>query len=327
MNESLECQIYPWHQQVWQQLTARPDNLGHALLLYGRDGCGALSFANQLAMWVLCHARESHMACGHCASCLWFNSKTHPNFVHITLTDEELKKNNAKIKIEKIRELLPFVQQTGEGWRVVLIEPAQALNMASSNALLKTLEEPGARILIILLAEHFTQLPATISSRVQRFALDRIDQAQALNYLKQHLSGQTAEHYQMLLNLSNQMPLQALLTHNQDWVTQRASFLQDWQQLVEQKHMPLTLSVKWQKILATESLLKLLEYLLCDLICVKLNQKVKNIDLKFTTLLPHYNLSTLYALLDTLQQSKKLLGQNVQSQLVIDQLFIQLMHV
>ena len=46
-------------------------------------------------------------------------------------------KQNAKIKIEKIRDLLPFVQQTGEGWRVVVIEPAEALNLASSNALLK----------------------------------------------------------------------------------------------------------------------------------------------------------------------------------------------
>ncbi|MDI9804125.1 hypothetical protein QM321_22780, partial [Citrobacter koseri] len=76
-------------------------------------------------------------------------------------TDEENKKQNAKIKIEKIRDLLPFVQQTGEGWRVVVIEPAEALNLASSNALLKTLEEPGERVVLILLADHYLKLPAT----------------------------------------------------------------------------------------------------------------------------------------------------------------------
>jgi DNA polymerase-3 subunit delta' len=63
-------------------------------------------------------------------SCQWLKSDTHPNYVHIT-TDEENKKQNAKIKIEKIRDLLPFVQQTVDGWRVIVIEPAEALNIAS----------------------------------------------------------------------------------------------------------------------------------------------------------------------------------------------------
>lgn len=61
-----------------------------------------------------------------------------------------------------------------------MIEPAEALNIASSNALLKTLEEPGDRgIVIILLADHYLKLPATIRSRLQHFALDRIAAAQA----------------------------------------------------------------------------------------------------------------------------------------------------
>lgn len=319
--------IYPWQHSVWQNLTGRFPEMGHALLLYGRQGSGVELFAQQLAMWVLCGNKQADQACGECASCLWFKSDTHPNFVHVTLSEEELKKNNAKIKIEKIRDLLPFVQQTGEGWRVVLIEPAQALNMASSNALLKTLEEPGERILMVLLATHYLQLPATIRSRTQRFALDRIDDADALAYLKQHLPEQTPQHYQLLLNLANNMPLAALELANSEWLGLRQNFLNDWQQLVQHKHQPLNLASQWHKRLDIAALLQLVEYLLCDLICVKLNQQVKNIDLKFTALLPHYSLENCYGLLDQLQESKRLLGQNVQSQLVIDQLFIELMHV
>ena len=57
---------------------------------------------------------------------------------------------------------------------MVVIEPAEALNIASSNALLKTLEEPGERVVLILLADHYLKLPATIRSRLQHFALDRL---------------------------------------------------------------------------------------------------------------------------------------------------------
>lgn len=71
----------------------------------------------------------------------------------------------------------------------------------------------------------------------------------------------------------------------------------------------------------------LLEYLLGDLICVKLNQPKKNIDLQFDQLAQNYNLESLFSLYEELQQSKRLVEQNVQTQLIIDQLFIKLMNV
>ena len=71
----------------------------------------------------------------------------------------------------------------------------------------------------------------------------------------------------------------------------------------------------------------LLEYLLGDLIRVKLNQPQKNIDLQFDQLAQNYNLESLFSLYEELQQSKRLVEQNVQTQLIIDQLFIKLMNV
>ncbi|MFI7855274.1 DNA polymerase III subunit delta', partial [Acinetobacter baumannii] len=67
--------------------------------------------------------------------------------------------------------------------------------------------------------------------------------------------------------------------------------------------------------------------LLGDLICVKLNQPQKNIDLQFDQLAQNYNLESLFSLYEELQQSKRLVEQNVQTQLIIDQLFIKLMNV
>ncbi|KKC45651.1 DNA polymerase III subunit delta', partial [Acinetobacter sp. V2] len=154
MNPNVTSKVYPWQKTTWDTLTTRFPNIGHGLLFYGKEGCGKHAFAKHFLAWVLCLNKQPQGACGECSSCQWLKSDTHPNYVHIT-TDEENKKQNAKIKIEKIRDLLPFVQQTGEGWRVILIEPAEALNLASSNALLKTLEEPGERVVLILLADHY----------------------------------------------------------------------------------------------------------------------------------------------------------------------------
>lgn len=326
MNPNVTSKVYPWQKTTWDTLTTRFPNIGHGLLFYGKEGCGKHAFAKHFLAWVLCLNKQPHGACGECSSCQWLKSDTHPNYVHIT-TDEENKKQNAKIKIEKIRDLLPFVQQTGEGWRVILIEPAEALNLASSNALLKTLEEPGERVVLILLADHYLKLPATIRSRLQHFALDRISYEQATSYLNEHLSEIAEVEPDLLLGLSNDMPLQAIEIAKSDWFTKRQIFLNDWLKIVAQKNMPLFFSGKWQKELSFSDFIVLFEYLLGDLICVKLNQPQKNTDLDFDQLSPYYDLESLFNIYSELQQAKKLVEQNVQSQLIIDQLFITLMNV
>lgn len=327
MHNDIVGQVYPWQETVWQNLTQRFPNLGHGLLFYGKKGCGKEAFAQHFLTWVLCLNRHAtDQPCGTCGSCLWLKSNTHPNYVYVG-TDEDNKKQNAKIKIEKIRDLLPFVQQTVDGWRVILIEPAEALNVASANALLKTLEEPGDRVLIILLADHYLKLPATVRSRLQHFALDRISTTQAYDYLEQNLHLSTQIQQQLLLNLSNSMPLQAIQLAEMEWLNKRQDFLSDWQKLVVEKNMPMTIATKWNKSLTFVDFLQMFEYLLSDLICVKLNQQVKNSDLDFNLLSEHYNLEFLFNVYADLQQSKRFLNQNVQTNLVLDQLCIKLMNI
>lgn len=328
MQTELQQQIFPWQQNVWDTLTGRFPQLGHGLLFYGKKGCGKEAFTQYFLAWILCQQRHLRNApCGECGSCQWLKSDTHPNYVYIS-TDEDNKKQNAKIKIEKIRDLLPFVQQTVDGWRVIVIEPAEALNTASANALLKTLEEPGDRVVIILLAEHYLKLPATIRSRLQHFALDRISAEQTQNYLSAHLAAElTPTQFQLLLNLSNDMPLQALELAQSDWLNLRQDFLNDWQKLVTDKNMPMAIATKWQKALAFDDFSRMYEYLLADLICVKLSQPIKNIDLQLVQLAEHYSLEKLFDLYSDLQQSKQFIEQNVQTNLVLDQLCIKLMNV
>ena len=327
MSNDVIAQVYPWQRNVWDALTGRFPKMGHGLLFYGKKGCGKDAFAQYFLTWILCQNRQlKNQPCGECGSCQWLKSDTHPNYVHIT-TDEDNKKQNAKIKIDKIRDLQPFVQQTVDGWRVVVIEPAEALNTASANALLKTLEEPGDRTVIILLAEHYLKLPATIRSRLQHFALDRISAEQAEAYLQQNLPDADLQMQQLLMNLSNQMPLQAIELARSEWINLRQDFVNDWQKLVKQKNMPMAIATKWNKALSFSDFSQMFEYLLSDLICVKLNQAIKNIDLNFSDLPDQYNLESLFAIYTELQQSKKFIEQNVQANLVVDQLCIKLMNI
>lgn len=322
----VNAQIYPWQQQVWETLTGRFPKLGHGLLFYGKKGCGKEAFAQQFLAWVLCLNRQPDGPCGECGSCQWLKADTHPNYVYIS-TDEDNKKQNAKIKIEKIRDLLPFVQQTVDGWRVIVIEPAEALNIASSNALLKTLEEPGENIVIILLADHYLKLPATIRSRLQHFALDRISSAQFSEYVEAQLPEAGSSQQQLLMNLSNQMPLQAIEVAQSSWLPLRQEFMEDWKKLVIQKNMPMAIATKWNKSLSFGEFGQMFEYLLSDLICVKLNQAVKNIDLDFNVLAEQYSLEILFKIYEDFQRAKQYLEQNVQSNLVLDELCIKLMNL
>ncbi len=318
--------LYPWHENVWQILTERFPNIGHGLLFYGREGCGQFEFTHHFVAWVLCLNRQPHASCGHCASCQWLQANTHPNYIHIGLEGDH-KKANAKIKIEQIREILPFLQQTVDGWRIVVIDPAESLNIAASNALLKTLEEPNEKTLIILLAAHYLKLPATIRSRLQHFALDRLDSQQLNLFLAQKLPNLNAVQQQVLVNLANQMPLQVLKLAEKEWVQLRAEFLLDWKKLVSQKNQPLTLSTKWSKTLSLNDFLCLFEYLLADVIAYHLKQPIKNIDLNLDEISGEYSLENLFDFYAQLQKIKQMSEQNVQSNLMLDQLFMQLMKI
>lgn len=331
----IEPQVYTWQQPIWQHLQQRYPQLGHALLFYGKHGCGKRAFVEHFVAWLLCANQQADGACGQCQSCIWLKTDIHPHIMVIRPDEEEQKnKDKAKkpvIKIDKIREILPFVQQTLEGWRVIIIEPAEALNIAASNALLKTLEEPSERVILILLAEHYLKLPATIRSRTQHFALDRVSYQQAQQFLQTYLQQQniqlSVQRQQLLLNLAESMPLYATELVNSEWLNYRAEFIQDWLKLSQHKHQPMFYAQKWQKIMSFNDFNSMFELLVCDIIRMKLQQPIYNIDLDLTALAQQCSLQMLFHLYDETQQNAINLGQNVQTQLMMEQYFIDMMNL
>ena len=180
--------------------------------------------------------------------------------------------------------------------------------------------------MLILVDDHYLKLPATIRSRLQHFALDRLTPQESQTFVQQQIPDLTAKQTSLLLNLGNDMPLKAIEIQQSHWLEKRATFLNDWLKLVSEKNMPLYYANKWSKELNFSEFLMMFEYLLADVIALKLNQSIKNDDLNFNEIIQCYDLECLFSIYSDLQQKKLMVEQNVQTQLVLDELFIQLMN-
>ncbi|MEO7066985.1 MAG: DNA polymerase III subunit delta' [Rhodanobacter sp.] len=178
----------PWHAEQWTRLQASRarDALPHALLLCGPAGLGKREFVQRFVRGLLCEQPIDGDACGHCRRCLLLAAGTHPDLISLTFG---LRKNNtlrSEIVVEQVRELsarLALNSQMG-GWQIVVIDPADAMNPAAANALLKTLEEPSAQTLLLLLADAPWRLPQTIRSRCQRIEFHLPPESVSLAWLK-----------------------------------------------------------------------------------------------------------------------------------------------
>jgi len=181
--------VMPWHAADWSRLQARRqrDALPHALLLCGPAGLGKRAFAQRFVRGLLCERAQDGEACGQCRSCLLLDAGTHPDVVTLTFGLRKDGTPRTEIVIEQIRELsarLAMRSQFG-GWQVALIDPADAMNAAAANALLKTLEEPSGQTLLLLLADAPWRLPQTIRSRCQRIEFTLPAAAEARAWLEE----------------------------------------------------------------------------------------------------------------------------------------------
>jgi len=189
--------IYPWQAQVWRHLNQDNQRMPHALLLHGRAGIGKYDFSRIFSQALLCSNRRSQgNACGECSSCNWFNDNNHPDFRLLSPeqeaeSDDEVPvskkiKKKTQISVAQIRELSGFLSLTSHrssGLRIVLIHPAEALNLASANALLKMLEEPAEGVVFILVSHQLQRLLPTIISRCQKISMPIPNESQALAWL------------------------------------------------------------------------------------------------------------------------------------------------
>ncbi len=176
----------PWQRAVFDAASAAAaeGRLGHALLLVGPEKMGKGEVAQTLAKRLLCASPADGFACGQCRSCRQFEAGTHGDFSRVSFEpNDKGDKLRSEITVDQIRRLGQWFSLTPQlgGAQVALIAPAEGMNHAAANALLKTLEEPSPGRFLLLVCSEPGRLPATIRSRCQRleFRLPAREQARA----------------------------------------------------------------------------------------------------------------------------------------------------
>lgn len=219
-----------WLKKPWQELInrARKNRLPHALILTGPHGVGKTEFAQSLAKWLLClDENKSHQGepCGQCHSCNLIQAGHHPDYIYV-----EPEGKSKQILIGQIREVNQRLTETPSisSSQVLIINPADVMNINASNAFLKTLEEPPGATRIILLSDYYGAIMPTIKSRCQRINLTCPSLQESQNWLAEQGFQNQAEN-QLALGQNAGAPIAALeflqnsgLQAQRDW---EASFI------------------------------------------------------------------------------------------------------
>ena len=237
-------EVYPWQDDTWKALikAVSHDRLAHAILMKGQKGLGKNTFAKQLAQSLFCSSTDSEgFACGQCEDCLLFLSGNHPDF--ILLTPEEKSKS---IKIAQVRGIVNFAHQTPQRnkSKVIIVTPAEVMNSAAANALLKTLEEPAKNTYIFLISESSARLLPTIRSRCYQLNFDVPDQSIAMQWLEGK-GGQVK--LEIALGLARGAPLEALAIVEEGSLESRGQCFNVWYNWQQRKNNMADIIKTWSE--------------------------------------------------------------------------------
>ncbi len=187
--------------------------MAHAYLFRGPDGVGKKRAAFLTAARLNCRRPVGSGACGTCPSCRKWQSGNHPDIVVVS-------PENGTIKIDRIRELcrsLSYPPYESE-MRVVIIEDVHTMTQAAANSLLKTLEEPPEKNLLILTAELSRELLPTILSRCQVVSFYGLPVQRCAQVIEQNLPDIDADEARLLADLAGGSPGTALILKKKELV-------------------------------------------------------------------------------------------------------------
>ena len=244
--------IYPWMQSQWQHLLQQyqSSRLPHAILLTGPSGLGKLEFARQLVNTLQCdlnsNPSESDIKppCGQCNGCQLNAAGTHPDNYFV-----EPEAEGKQIPVAAIREISQFFSLTSQfaPLQIVVISPAEAMNRHSANSLLKTLEEPQANKLILLLSSQPSRLLPTVKSRCQQLQFSIPEPDAAIRWLQsQGRENEDVKALQRLLALAGGAPLLAKQYAEQGKLELYQQLLDSFEKITKNQLDPVTEAKRWE---------------------------------------------------------------------------------
>jgi DNA polymerase-3 subunit delta' len=346
----LFADVLPWQQSTWQYLTRHTDRLPHAMLFAGNAGTGKRAFVYRFVAWLLCQQKHSDphnmaSACGTCDSCQWLIAGNHPNLYQLpkpstpaSYTGTKINPSKSKspsqpiaqapshqptmsIKIDDIRALQPFVVQSSAGLRIVVIHQADAMTVAASNALLKTLEEPAENVIICLISDSPSQLLPTIRSRLQAFSVSHVTPQQSLALMQKYLPQTASSTLEQASSLSGYAPFVALQMLDSEWYQHRQTWINSWQAVRSHQRTPLQASDYWQRTLALTDFLYLSQSLLVIISQFIMGLAAPPTDIDIKKLQPLPELRQIQHIQQTITQIWQDRQQHIQDKLCYDKIF------
>ncbi len=293
----------------------------HALLLSGQSGVGKAAFSHWLARLLLCQDRTvADGPCGQCASCVQLNAGSHPDYYEVRPAEDA-----TVIKVDQIRELsgkLSFTSHQG-GFQVVVLNPADSMNLNAANSLLKTLEEPSDNTVLILVSERPARLPATVRSRCQQLRIAVPDRQTALDWLTGQGFGKIAE---TCLQLTHGAPLDALKQAEQGSIDARRERFTALVGILENRVSPLEVARSWSKDTDFQGLRWMREWLM-DLLRVGMTgqtERVRCPDLQdgLAALAKRLDSRILFGLLERIDNSLCLTASSLNKELLTEDILL-----
>jgi DNA polymerase III subunit delta' len=303
----------------------------HALLFIGIEGVGKQTAAMALAMACNCMAiKPKHNPCGSCKSCRKIESDNHPDIIL-------LKPSGPFIRIGQIRDLCgtlamkPYEARL----RVVIISDAQAMNPSAGNALLKVLEEPPDRTILILTALQTSDLLPTIVSRCQHIRFNPVSQKNLESLLIQR-HGANPDEAKIIAIMANGSVSKAVSMINSinrvNWINRRIWLINEVESLPVSSmgtRMALAEKLSKRKEILAESL-EVIKFWFRDLVVCKYHpEKIINRDLndKIRRASKKMNVISLISKIDDIESAQKNIQANTNLRLTLEVLIMRLAKV
>jgi DNA polymerase-3 subunit delta' len=299
------------------------NRLAHAYLFSGPDGVGKKTTALALAKALNCLNRTG-AACLKCTSCHKLDQAQHPD---VRLLSAE----GNYIKIESIRSLQQrlAVKPYEGSLKIEIIDEADKLTTQAANCLLKTLEEPPANSLIILVSAQPYNLPLTVRSRCQHLTFNQLAEDEIVELLKD--KGFTTAQCRLIAFFCQGSLAQALRSDLEQILSERTLLLKE---MIEVFPLSAEALLSWAQTLSgndeqTERTLKWLQLWYRDLLIIRRkaeHSRLVNED-KRSTLnrqAAQFGTNDLYKMLKAIERTRELLARNVNSQLALEVLLMDL---